>query len=412
MIKKLILTALLSSTILIAGTFVMKKGEPLSKTKIKLESNLPTPSTQPQELTTITKIDTHLLKLNEIFILENKYIHNIIGKVAVTINGEKGTNQTVIIRNSKFYDVTQAIRIVGVDNIIIEGNYFEKTWSAIKIYYAKSVIIKYNKSKNHGVLNYLSNTAWSGNFAQIADQLSMEKLEIEHNLIDRSQDNRPNAHANTFAEDYINAYRIGMVQGKESSIGYNYIIGSELNNESITAGAITIDQYGDNHKIHNNVIYNTGSFNIGVASSRNIKIIDNIGFQSSIHDAALMSHAKHHAAGKNNIGPNRVSALTITNYMASNRPTNHSKDITITGNKLIAIRGETGPNYSNHWLDIAMGEIVATSNSFSKSKSGGPIHSGRRISKEEMEDLVFGSDKAGLFETHGKDSRYFNTSSN
>jgi len=419
MMKKIILLTLLPTTLLFTGTFVMKKGEVLKKTEL---TSLSTPKTNTQndntqitssdtvrtKLTKINKIDTRLNNVNEVFILENKLLENIIGDEAVTINGTKGANQTVIIKNSRFTNVTQALRIVGVDNVIIEGNYFEKTWSVIKCYYAKSVIIRHNKSKNHGTLNYLSNANWSGNFAQIADQNAMDKLIIEHNLIDRSDDNRESKHPNTFAEDYINIYQVKMSSGKESSIGYNYIIGSELNNESITAGGITIDQEGEHHRIHNNVIYNAGSFCIGIASSRNINIENNVGLQTAAHDKALLSHAKHYASGSTKTGPDRVSAITLTNYRAKGKVPYPSKNITLTANKLIAVRYQRDPGFSNHWLDIDIAEIKLKENSFqANSKNGDNIINTMNITDLEMKDLIFGKNRAGLFQTHGIGLEYF-----
>ncbi|MCK5539036.1 MAG: hypothetical protein KAI79_19590 [Bacteroidales bacterium] len=159
-----------------------------------------------------TRISKHLSS-GETWKFENGYMSNI-SDIGIEIIGSVGTNQTVIIKASKFTNIKLPLRILYVDNVIIEGNYFQDMWSGIHVAYAKNITVRYNKFERHGVKPGRSNTSWAGNFLHL-NSCNLDTLSIEHNLVDRSSDSRPNKQENTFAEDHLSIYHTKMVGGNK-----------------------------------------------------------------------------------------------------------------------------------------------------------------------------------------------------
>ena len=168
--KKILLLTILQLSLLMAGSFVMTKGNSLIKSG---ESRNSTP------LTSKTAISKHLSS-GETWKFENQHMDNI-SDIGIEIIGSVGTNQTVIIKDSKFTNIKLPIRILYVDNVIIEGNYFQDMWAGIHIMVAKNVSVRYNKFERHGVKPGRSNTSWAGNFLHLG-LCTLDTLSIEHNL--------------------------------------------------------------------------------------------------------------------------------------------------------------------------------------------------------------------------------------
>lgn len=398
MIKKIVLMTALPFQ-LVMGGFIMTQGQPLVKTdaQIEIEDRNSAP------LTSETAISKHLSS-GETWKFENKHMDNI-SDIGIEIIGSVGTNQTVIIKDSKFTNIKLPVRILYVDNVIIEGSYFQDMWAGIHVAYAKNITIRYNKFKRHGVKPGRSNTSWAGNFLHL-NSCTLDSLSIKHNLVDRSSDSRPNIQENTFAEDHLGIYHTKMVGDNKGYISNNYIMGSEKHNESGTGGGITIDQYGSGFVIENNYIYNTGSFLIGVASSENLEILNNIGYMTQVHDSYISTNAKH--VGSDNSGPNKNSQLTITEWHASDQPENPVKNVTIRGNRLLA-KWHDG-SQSIQWLDVDLNELDITNNSFVNHKYDGGDGPLSHPTQQEVYMAIVGTDEAGMFATHGQGANYFDES--
>lgn len=395
--KKIILFIMLQLSLVMAGSFIMTKGNPL----IKVDNT----STTTNNISSVPLIQSGAINVSlssgETYIIEDKYFKDISGK-AVNIIGTRDTDQTVIIRRSKFKNINWAINIYHVDNVLIEGNYFETVGAAIKVYKPKDLVIQYNKAKDYGVMLPDSGN-WAGNFIQVGFASAVTNLVIEHNLGDRSGDTRANTHENTFVEDHISLHKVQMASGYESSIRYNYIIGAESNCESIGGGGITIDQLGERHLIADNVIYNAGAFAIGIASSRNSTVKDNLSYYSILHDNTLRNNQNN----DDKIGPNWNNGLILTNWISPGEPAYDTENITVTGNRLTARRADD-PTRHYQWLDVDRSKLTFSNNSFTNTLSGGTSTDGLpHMTQQEMDDLVFGTDRAGLFATHGQDTKYF-----
>lgn len=402
--KKIILLTILQFSLLMAGSFVMTKDQPLVResTSTEILETVP-PLTDTRNSTPLTResaISKHLSS-GETWIFENKHMDNI-ADIGLEVTGQKGANQTVIIKNSKFTNIKLPIRILYVDNVIIEGNYFEDMWSAINISAAKNITVRYNKSKLHGVKPGFSNTWWSANFIQL-NTCTLDSLSIEYNLVDRSSDVRPNLQENTFSEDYFSIYYSVMTGSNKGQISNNYIMGSEKHNESATGGGITIDQGGTGFVMENNYIYNTGSFLIGIASSKNIQILNNLGFMTQVHDTYIETNAKH--VGADNSGPNKNSQLTITQWHAAGTPEVLVENIIITGNRLLAVRADGTDGHQ--WLDVDRTELTISNSSFLNNKSDGGDGPLQHPTQQEVYEAIVGADEAGMFATHGQGANYF-----
>lgn len=344
-----------------------------------------------------TAIDKKL-KAGENLVLKNVKFENINDKAAIYIEGVEGSGNTLIIEDSLFFNISWAIRTNYIDNIEIRGNYFEKIGSTMRFDYVKRVSVEYNKVKNFGVLpfQHFSGEAWSGNFVQVVNS-DLKVYDIGFNLVDRSTDQRENKHKNVIAEDYININHSVFSGENGKTMGLihdNYMRGSVVHNESISAGAIVFDQECKNFRAENNVMVNTGQYLMGNANSTNIEFINNIGFIEWKHDFATLPH---NSRVFKKSGPNQVTGVITQEYGSGEIGTTLFKD-----NKILAERSNasnSGRSYYFNWMTV--GKNTFDNNNFNAdSPTGGPNSApdGTSIIADDM------------FGTYGKDAKFFKES--
>lgn len=383
--KKLILMTLLSTTLLFTGTFVMKKGESLKKADISIVSATPTLPSHPSNTNNNNnsntdsykyEISTPLIYLpysevhgfngwdsksgrrlilsgdNQTFEFKNKVWDGESAKGAIiNVQGTVGANQTVIIKASKFTNMsTTAIRINKVDNIIIEGNYFQGVATPLRIYNFKNLSIKYNKIKNHGLT--LAKTPWAKNGTQahlmtINDSRSIETLDVSYNLVDRSSDPRYNPndtieqrHAKAHASDYMNFRNLNMIDGARGVISYNILVGSEKVGEAALGGAFIADHNTYKLDFHNNIAFNATGTSYTSANSGDLSFTNNIGYhtpQASGNLLRISYSPLSHGTLKN-----ETYGVRFEQYGGHGLTPNLGEH-TITGNRIIAHR-EDGVN--------------------------------------------------------------------
>lgn len=136
---------------------------------------------------------THeLTATDETLILENLHISqdNPSGGDYVAVRGVEGANQTLIVRGCKWYNKDGlGMYIKGVDNIIIEGNYWDLTLKPFTVYWVKNITIRYNKFRNHAVGTYngsVGHHVFAINGGNDDGLRTVDSLEIAYNLVDRS----------------------------------------------------------------------------------------------------------------------------------------------------------------------------------------------------------------------------------
>ncbi len=339
------------------------------------------------------------LSAGENYTFDAKHMKDI-ADIGLQIFGIEGSGNVVTIKNSKFTNIKLPLRLYYIDTVIVEGNWFEDVWSCMHIAICKNVIVRYNKSRRHGVLPERSSTSWAGNFAHF-NSCDMDSFNVHHNLIDRSSDTRENTQENTFAEDHISVYHTKMNPGKTGYITDNYIMGSEEHCESGSGGGITMDQFVSGINIERNTIYNTGSFLIGIASSTDIELHDNLGFMTQAHDSYIQTNAHHE--GSDNSGPSKNCQLVITNYTSGD--SNDVENIFVTGNRMLAVRQDS--TSSVQWLDVDLAELTFTNNSFIKHLFDGTGGDLSEPTQQEVYEAIVGADEAGMFATHGQGAEYF-----
>jgi hypothetical protein len=234
---------------------------------------------------------THLLTAkNQELIIENRYFTgDPTTRATVTIKGKVGSNQTVVIRGSKFENIDDlAIYVNAVDNVIIEGNFFNKVLHPVILHSIKNIAIKYNKVKNHAVSNRtceeINQKKLSRHVFVVDGARDINKLEIAYNLIDRSDASynpkwsKRERHKKSLAMDYINLRKVSMRGGRVGEVHHNIIAGSENIGEALYGGAIITDDDSHDIHIHHNIVYNATQGAFTSANSDNITISDNIGF--------------------------------------------------------------------------------------------------------------------------------------
>ena len=323
---------------------------------------------------------------------------------AISALGTRYEGSTLIIENCKFVNMDWAIYINEVDNVIVRSCYIEDVGAGIKINRAIDLQVIYNKIKNYGTRTP-SDTDWAGNAIQCTFSSSLTRFEILGNLLDRSSDNRENLCENTFVEDHISCHKAGMT-GSGENIGHiknNMVVGAAVNCESIGGGGITLDQQVDWVEIDGNYVYNAGGFAIGIASSKDSKMLNNMSFYSIEHDDNLRNNARNECLE----GPGWNNGPVITNW--NDGEVYDCERLIFTGNRITAKRAEDPDRYY-HWMEIDLSEITASNNSFIINQTGGTETDGLPMMTEaEMRELLFGpaDNEKTLFEMHGTGEEYF-----
>ncbi|GEM_PF-5023059 len=96
-----------------------------------------------------------ILAPGETYVVENTHFkgEQDYSRRPLTLIGEAGSGQTVIIRANKFTNIEErAIFVKNVETLIVEGNYFENVGGMIKTYNINNLTVRYNKVKNHGIM--------------------------------------------------------------------------------------------------------------------------------------------------------------------------------------------------------------------------------------------------------------------
>ncbi len=231
----------------------------------------------------IDKYYTHkLISKNKILTIENKFVSGN----RISISGIRGYNQTVIIRWNKFESIDHVgIFIKNIDNIIIEGNYFDMVKSPVKIYYPKNIKFKYNKIKNHAIGNfnkYVGHHVISVNWDW--EKYKVSSLEVAYNLVDRSDapyigkdlsDWSKDRNDAALASDYINFRNLYMEDKKIGYVHNNIEAGSEHIGEAQSGCGIIADHNCKGLLFKYNVVVNTTATWFWSANSQ-VDMVENI----------------------------------------------------------------------------------------------------------------------------------------
>ena len=352
----------------------------------------------------------NITKSNEVIEISHKEISDIDNRYNIMIWGRAGANQTVRITKSKFQNSNFVILIGNVDNVEIIGNYFKDVGTAIRINNARNITVRYNKVKNFGKFKLFSGAmGWSSNFCIVAESPQLSSLDISYNLVDRLHascggDGR-NVKQNVFTEDYINIYKSQMDSGNKGHIAHNYIIGSEQACESTSGGGIIIDQLGSGFIIENNVLYNTGQYLIGAASSSNIEIRNNLGFMTFAHDFYLRPH-NHSSSSRT--GPEVTYSIGVSQWGEGKTHNVHVVNNRVFVEVATADGSGAKRNTSHVWFgDSVKSEVHATGNNFPIVTWGYDSSLFNNPTQNEVLDTLLGQEREELFKVHGQGANFF-----
>jgi hypothetical protein len=387
------------------GGFIMTKGQPLKKVETQVES---TSSHGQTHTTPSSKIHKRLAD-GETFTIKNKSFSNLSGFV-VKITGTRGHNQTLIIEDCKFEHTATSIYVNGIDNVIVKGNYFNWVGTLLHIRRAKNINVSYNKMKDFGVMPD-ADGGLSGGFYVINSHL--DSLLVEHNLFDRSGDNRPNTNANTLVGDYLSMNSTTMSAGKTGMVRNNYLRGSDGHNESCIGAGILAEHKSSNIIYKDNVLYNTGQYLIGAATSYHITFDGNIGYSTWEHDRDIKANE---FLNRNPLTHGTTVGVNL-NTFAQGKGDEEIHDIKLINNRILSehsnAEGTGRLRYYNFFKKRYISEI--TNNNFSFNHTTGGWESDgyetagslSQPTREEVLALIEGADGAGMFATHGTGSEYF-----
>ena len=241
--------------------------------------------------------------VDETIVIEDKYltggveynpIYGVWGSGKIAVHGAVGDNRTAIIRSNKISDVNHVgISINDVDNVIIEGNYFDTVKSPIRLRGVKNVTIRYNKLKNHAVATYINGL---GNHAIVINYSVLDSCEVAYNLVDRSDapwemydltDGSDDRNNTAMANDYVN---FGHTKMSEGTIGYchnNILLGSEHIGETQSGCGFILDADSYDIEFKANISVNATQTAFGTSNSRGWWI-NNIGVYTYTADQHLV----------------------------------------------------------------------------------------------------------------------------
>ena len=214
---------------------------------------------------------------NDSFVLQDKKITTASGAAAFAVSGTPGDNQTITIEGNKFQNIgSRAIFVKNVDNVIIQGNYYDNVRTCIHINNAKNITIQYEKFKNHasgwGYNKYLL-----GHVIAVNDSI-LDSLLVKGVLVDRSDapyagldlsDGSADRNDYALASDYINFRTVHMAPGKIGYIENSMISGSENIGEAQSGAGFIADHDCSGLVFRNLVVFNTSE---GLLSSANSSV--------------------------------------------------------------------------------------------------------------------------------------------